>query len=55
MIAAAPRFAIADSFVAASFSLAASTSAMQTFMPALAKRIAAARPMPEAPPVMTAV
>ena len=29
-------------------------SAMQTFMPRPAKRIAAASPMPDAPPVMTA-
>jgi hypothetical protein len=27
---------------------------MQTFMPALANRMAAASPIPEAPPVMTA-
>src|SRR4051812_38717467 len=55
MIAAAPRLAIDDNCVAASFSLPASTSAMHTFRPMLAKRVAAARPMPEAPPVMTAV
>jgi hypothetical protein len=42
------------SFVAASFRRSAPMSAMQTFMPSLTNRIAAASPMPEAPPVITA-
>lgn len=43
-----------DSFVAASASRPSSTSAMHTFIPARANAVAAARPMPEAPPVITA-
>src|SRR6185437_2400470 len=38
----------------ACFSRSPPRSAMQIFMPALAKRVAAASPMPEAPPVTTA-
>src|SRR6266702_443165 len=54
MTSAAPPFATDDNCVAASASRPAPISAMQTFMPRPANRVAAARPMPEAPPVITA-
>ena len=54
MISAAPPFATDASLAAASASRSAPISAMQTFMPRLAKCVAAARPMPDAPPVITA-
>ena len=54
MTSAAPPLATDASVAAASASRSAPISAMQTFMPRPAKRVAAASPMPEAPPVMTA-
>ena len=51
---AAPPLATDASVAAASASRSSPISAIQTFMPRLAKRVAAASPMPEAPPVMTA-
>jgi len=55
MMLASPRGATDASFLAASARRSAPRSAMQTFMPMPAKRIAAASPMPDAPPVTTAV
>jgi hypothetical protein len=43
-----------DNFASAARKASMPRSAMHTFMPSAAKRIAAASPMPEAPPVMTA-
>src|SRR5215211_5943529 len=43
-----------DSFVSASLRRSVPRSAMHTFMPRAAKRIAAASPIPDAPPVITA-
>src|SRR6516164_3408936 len=54
MTSAAPPGAADDSFASASFRRSAPMSAMQTFMPKRAKRMAAANPIPDAPPVMTA-
>src|SRR5882757_7181051 len=54
MILAPPAGEADDSFVSASLRRSVPTSAMQTFKPSAAKRIAAASPMPEAPPVITA-
>ena len=54
MMSAAPPGAADASFVAASARRSAPKSAMQTFMPRRANRIAAAKPNPDAPPVMTA-
>ncbi|MGY4422770.1 hypothetical protein ACVWY2_005219 [Bradyrhizobium sp. JR6.1] len=54
MMSAAPPGAADDSLAAAAFSLSSPRSAMQTFMPASANRVAAASPMPDAPPVITA-
>src|SRR5579863_1064396 len=54
MTLAAPSGAAADSFASASARRSVPRSAIQTFMPRRAKRAAAARPMPDAPPVTTA-
>ena len=54
MTSAAPPFAADASVAAAPARRSSPISAMQTFMPRPAKRVAAASPMPEAPPVMTA-
>ena len=54
MTSAAPPGAAADNRVAASARRSAPISATQTFMPSSANRIAAASPMPDAPPVITA-
>src|SRR5712664_1129387 len=54
MISAAPPGATDDTLVSASARRLGSKSAIQTFMPRRANRIAAARPMPDAPPVTTA-
>ena len=55
MTSAAPPLATDASVAAASASRSAPISAMHTFMPRPAKCVAAASPMPEAPPVMTAI